>query len=202
MEQPMNALIRCFLALPLAAAALAASAADTRLDAIWPEHHARLSDTQRRVDAINANPEISRSDADAKAVVEELLAEPHRPLTAAGLAGDWNVRSLQGGRYGIFPYPWFKARIELRDGRVFFEKLTGSQRRSGWLLPPADGKGDWYFTGGATVNEDPQIPYSKVGGGSARDSDSVGALWGIGEGRALMLLDVSDTDYEVYQLKR
>lgn len=200
----MNALTRCLLALPLAAAAAAAtaSAADARLERIWPEHHARLQDVQRRVDAINANPDIPRTDADAKAVVEELLAEPHRPLTAAELAGDWKVRSIQGGRYGIFPYPWFKARIEQRDGRVFFEKLTGSQRRSGWLLPPDAGNGDWYFTGGATVNEDPQIPYSKVGGGSARDSDSVGALWGISEGRVLMLLDVSDTDYEVYQLKR
>lgn len=199
----MNLLLRCLLVLPFAAVASAAAvAADARLDQIWPEHRARLHDAQRRVEKINANPEIPAGDADAKAVVEELLAEPHRPLTAAELAGDWKVRSLQGARYGVFPYPWFKARIEQRDGRVFFQKLTGSQRRSGWLLPPADGTGDWYFVGGATVNEDPEVAYSKVGGGSARDSDTVGQVWGIAEGRALMLLDVSDDSYEVYQLKR
>lgn len=198
----MNLLLRCLLALPFAAvAAAAAVAADARLDQIWPEHQARLHDAQRRVDRLNANPEIPAGDADAKAVVEELLAEPHRPLSAAELTGDWKVRSLQGARYGIFPYPWFKARIEERDGRVFFQKLTGSQRRSGWLLPPGDGKGDWYFVGGATVNEDPQLPYSKAAGVSARESDTVGQVWGIAEGRVLMLLDVSDESYEVYQLK-
>ncbi len=198
----MNVLLRCLLALPFAAVASAAAAADARLDQLWPEHQARLHDAQRRVEKINASPEIPAGDADPKAVVEELLAEPHRPLTAAELTGDWKVRSLQGARYGIFPYPWFKARIEERDGRVFFQKLTGSQRRSGWLLPPGDGKGDWYFIGGATVNEDPQVPYSKATGGSARDSDTVGLAWGIAEGRVLMLLDVSDESYEVYQLKR
>ncbi len=198
----MNVMLRLLLALPFAAVAATATAADARLEQIWPEHQARLSDAQRRVDAVNANPGIPAGDADAKAVVEELLAEPHRPLTAAELTGDWKVRSLQGGRYGIFPYPWFKARFEQRDGRVFFEKLTGSQRRSGFLLPPADGKGDWFFVGGASVNEDPQVPYSKAAGGSARDSDTVGLVWGIAEGRVLMLLDVSNDGYEVYQLKR
>lgn len=198
----MNILLRSLLVLPLFAAIAAANAADARLDQIWPEHQERLRDAPRRVDAINANPEIPASDADAKAVVEELLAEPHRALDIAALTGDWKVRSLQGGRYGIYAYPWFKARIEQRDGRVWFEKISGSQRRSGWLLAPPDDKGDWYFVGGATVNDDPQIPYSKTGGGSARDSDSVGTVWGISDDRVLMLLDVGDDGYEVYQLKR
>lgn len=198
----MNLLTRCLLALPLAAAAGLSAAADARLEQIWPEHQTRLQEQQRRVDALNASPEIPRSDADAKATVEELLAEPHLPLDPAALTGDWKVRSLQGARYGVFPYPWFKARISARDGRLFFEKLTGSQRRSGWLLPPADGKGDWYFVGGASVNEDPQVPYSKAAGTDPRDSDTVATAWGIAEGRVLMLLDVSDESYEVYQLKR
>lgn len=199
----MNRLIRCLLALTFAASTAGTHAADARLEQIWPEHHARLGDTQRRVEAVNADPGIPAGDADAKAVVEELLAEPHRPLSEAALAGAWKVRSLQGSRYGIFPYPWFKARVEARDGRLFFEKLTGSQRRSGWLLAPPDGQGDWYFAGGASVNEDPQVAYSKAGGGSGpRDSDSVGAVWGIADGRVLMLLDVGDDGYEIYQLKR
>jgi hypothetical protein len=198
----MHILSRSLLALSLAAFAAAAHAADARLDQLWPEHQARLRDASRRVDAINANKEIPASDADAKAVVEELLAEPHRPLTATALAGDWKVRSLQGGRYGIYAYPWFKARITPREGRLYFEKTTGSQRRSGWLLPPADDTGDWYFVGGATVNDDPQVGYSKNDSADPRDSDSVGAVWGIAEDRVLMLLDVSEDGYEIYQLKR
>lgn len=198
----MHALIRLLPALGCAALALSVHAGDPRLDQLWPEHQARLDNATRRVDVINANREIPASDADAKAIVEELLAEPHRPLDAAALAGEWKVRSLQGGRYGIYTYPWFKARVTTRDGRPFFEKTSGSQRRSGWLLPPADGKGDWIFVGGASVNDDPQVGYSKSDNAGPRDSDSVGAVWGIADGRVLMLLDVGEDGYEIYQLKR
>lgn len=195
----MNAPLRRLLAAALLTTAFTASGGDAPL---WPEHAARLRDATRRVDAINANPEIPKSDADAKAVVEELLAEPHRALDAAALTGDWKVRSLQGGSYGIYTYPWFKARVTNRGGKLFFEKTSGSQRRSGWLLPPGD-SGDWTFVGGATVNEDPQVGYSGSDGADApRESDSVGAVWSIAEDRVLMLLDVSENGYEIYQLKR
>lgn len=198
----MRTLIRPLLALGIAAFSVAAQAADARLDRLWPDHGARLHDAQNRVEAINANPQIPASDADAKAVVEELLAEPHRPLDADMLTGDWKIRSLQGGRYGVYTYPWFKARIARREGGLFFEKISGSQRRSGWLLPPTDGATDWYFIGGATVNEDPQVAYSKDDGARPRDSDSVGTVWGMSDERVLMLLDVGENGYEIYQLKR
>lgn len=198
----MYVLTRLASALLLAAAAGSASAADARLEQFWPEHQQRLHEAPERAAAMNTAAKVEASDADAKAVVEELLAETHQPLDAAALTGEWRVRSLQGGRYGIYVYPWFKARIEQRDGRLFFEKTSGSQRRSGWLLPPADAKGDWYFQGGATVNEDPQVAYSKSNGGDARESDSVGTVWGMSEGRILMLFDVNENGYEIYQLKR
>lgn len=195
----MHALTRLASALFLAAGS--ASAADARLEQFWPEHQQRLHEAPERAAAMNTAATVEASDADAKAVAEELLAEPHQALDAAALKGEWRVRSLQGGRYGIYVYPWFKARVAERDGRLFFEKTSGSQRRSGWLLPPSGGKGDWYFQGGATVNEDPQVGYSKPGDGP-RESDSVGTVWGISEGRVLMLFDVNDNGYEIYQLKR
>ena len=118
----MRILVRRLLAAALLTLAAAANAGDA---ALWPEHEARRKDAARRVEAINANPEIPRSDADAKAVVEELLAEPHRALTDTALSGDWKVRSLQGGSYGIYTYPWFKARITNRDGRLFWCHASG-----------------------------------------------------------------------------
>lgn len=192
-------------ALMLIALLIAGSACadDARLQQLWPEHQSRVLDTQTRIDAIHADPGIPAGDADPKAVVEELLGEVHLALDPSTLAGEWKVRSLQGTRYGVFPYPWFKARITPRDGRLFFEKLSGSQRRSGWLLPGADAATDWIFLGGASVNEDAQVGYSKADGAPApRDSDTVARVWGIAEGRVLMLLDVSADSYEVYQLKR
>lgn len=194
---------RLLLPLLLAAALPASAAEDARLRQIWPEHEVRVHQPQTVVDTVNANPELPKSDADAKAVVEELLGEDHQPLTPAQLTGEWRVRSIQGGRYGIFPYPWFKARVVERDHKLFFEKTSGSQRRSGWLLPPPGGKDAWYFVGGATVNEDPQVAYSRGAGAEGpRDSDSVGLVWGISDGRVIMLLDAHDGDYEIYQLKR
>lgn len=197
----MPVLTRLATALLLAAAG-SAHAADARMEQFWPEHQQRLREAPERAAAMNTAAKVEASDADAKAIVEELLAEAHQTPDPAALKGEWRVRSLQGGRYGIYTYPWFKARIEERDGRLFFEKTSGSQRRSGWLLPPADGQGDWYFQGGATVNEDPQVGYSKIGDGGPRESDSVGTVWGISEDRLLMLFDVNETGYELYQLKR
>ncbi|MBL8297209.1 MAG: DUF4893 domain-containing protein [Rhodanobacteraceae bacterium] len=190
------------LALCLAAFTATAQARDARLDQLWPEHQERLHAALPQVEAINANKEIAANDADAKAVVEELLAEPHRPLAADALTGEWKVRSLQGGPYGIYIYPWFKASITRREDGLFFEKTTGSQRRSGVLLAPQNESGDWYFVGGATVNDEPQVGYSKSRSEKARSSDSVGTVWGISDDRVLMLLDVGETGYEIYQLKR
>jgi Domain of unknown function (DUF4893) len=198
----MNRYTRVCTALLLGAVGTAAQAADPRLQQVWPEHQARLGDVSALVAQVNGAKDIPASDADAKAVAEELLAEPQLPLDAAALKGDWKVRSIQGGRYGIYAYPWFKARVTEREGKLFFEKLTGSQRRSGWLLPP-QGQGSWILLGGATVNEDPQVAYSREAGAQmAQSSDTVGQVWGIAEGRVLMLLDASADGYEIYQLKR
>ena len=98
----MSALSR-LLSLPLllAAAVPASAAEDARLRQIWPEHAVRLHQPQSVVATVHANPGIPASDADAKAVVEELLGEEHQPLAPAQLVGEGRVRSLQGGRYGI-----------------------------------------------------------------------------------------------------
>lgn len=199
----MRTLTRLAALLPLLVSLATGAAEDARLRQIWPEHVERVHQPQSVVDTVNANPQIPRSDADAKAVVEELLGEDHQPLTPAQLTGEWRVRSIQGGRYGIYSYPWFKARVVERDHRLFFEKTSGSQRRSGWLLPPPGGKDAWYFVGAATVNEDPQVAYSRgAGADGPRDSDSVGLVWGISDNRVIMLLDAHGDGYEIYHLKR
>ena len=186
------------------AAALAFTGSVPSTDApLWPEHQAKIDGWRTRVESVNADPGIPAGDRDGKAVAEELASAPAETLAPKEWLGEWRVRSIQGTRYGVFVYPWFKARVTERDGRLFFEKTNGSQRRSGWLYAPAGGGKEWVFAGGASVNEDPQVPYSRdAGAGAAADSDSVGVAWKIGEGRLVMALDVRGDDYEIYQLKR
>ena len=169
---------------------------------LWPEHRATIDGWRARVDAVNADPGIPAGDGEGKAVAEELAAAPALPLAAKEWLGQWRVRSIQGTRYGVFTYPWFKAQVVERDGKLFFEKTTGSQRRSGFLYAPKEGN-EWVFAGGASVNEDPQVPYSRDAGATGpAEVDSVGVAWKIGDGRIVMVLDVRGDDYEIYQLKR
>jgi hypothetical protein len=186
------------------AAVLALAASVPSTDApLWPEHRAKIDGWRARVDAVNADPGIPPGDGEGKAVAEELASTPAETLTAKEWLGEWRVRSIQGTRYGVFTYPWFKARVTERNGKLFFEKTTGSQRRSGWLYAPIDGGKEWVFAGGASVNEDPQVPYSRDAGAAApAETDSVGVAWKIGDGRLVMALDVRGDDYEIYQLKR
>lgn len=193
----------------LAALVFFAANAQAQSPDLWPEHHERIEGWRARVEKINADPGIPAGDGEGKAVAEELVAASAEPLAQKEWLGEWRVRSIQGTRYGIFVYPWFKARVTLRDGKLFFEKTTGSQRRSGWLFMPVQGN-EWTFAGGASVNEDPQAPYSRDPDAQSHDSgptgpaqsDSVGVAWKIGDGRIVMALDVREDDYEIYQLKR
>jgi hypothetical protein len=194
--------LRIALATCLSVAALPSMAGDA-LDALWPEHRDRVTNARDAVESVNADAGIPAGDSERRAVVEELLAAPHEPLAAADLVGDLTLRSIQGTRYGIFTYPYFKARIVERDGRLWFEKLSGSQRRSGWLTPMRGDPTTFLFVGGATVNDDPQRRYSRDDGAtSPADSDSVGVLFRIGDGRLVMLLDADANGYEIYQAKR
>jgi hypothetical protein len=169
----------------------------------WSDHRARVDDYVALIAKVNADAGVPESDAETKAVVEELVDASHEPLSRTDLVGTFQLRSIQGTRYGIFAYPYFKARIVERDGGLFFEKVSGSQRRSGWLLPRDENGHDYVFVGASTVNADPQQRYSRDTGAPApAESDSVGVLYRINDGRLVMVLDAGANSYEIYQLKR
>jgi len=84
------------------------------------------------------------------------------------------------------------------EGEWDSSKLSGSQRRSGSLH--ADGSGMWVFHGGGHVNDDPPRHYSGfVDASESQDSDSVGLLQTLADGRFRMLLD-ADADSESFEL--
>jgi len=65
-----------------------------------------------------------------KNMVEKLLNAKTYPITPKDMIGFRRVRSIQiDARDGIFSYPYFNCRFKKADGKVFFEKTTGSQRK-------------------------------------------------------------------------
>lgn len=168
-------------------------------DRAWPGHRARIDDAllaARKVDASGG------AYGDDFRIARMLLERATRPLPIGAIEGAWQVRSIQVNDYGTFAYPWFRSRITRAPAGLSFEKTTGSQRRSGLLVPHGDGR-SLVFLGGETVNEEPQVPYSVArDGGMPAESDSVGRLYRIGPRELLMVLDAEGGRYELYHLRR
>ena len=67
-----------------------------------------------------------------KASVRKLLMAKNLKITNQELLTYRKVRSIQVSRMGIFSYPYFSCRFKKKDGKLFFEKISGSQRKSGY----------------------------------------------------------------------
>lgn len=162
-------------------------------------------------------PAVDQGNARATAVLEQLspgdygfaerdqvaaLLDAQSIVRPPGrLLADWRCRSIQVNRYGIFSYRPFRCRIRQVEGEWDFSKLSGSQRRSGSLY--ADGPGKWIFLGGSHVNDDPPRHYSGLADATqSQESDSVGILQTLADGRLRMLLDADSESFELYVLER
>lgn len=202
----MHALTRHVLGL-LAASAMSPAFAQRPCewrDAAWPEDRAAIETAigQARDFAKAFTPE----NADI-ATARGLLARATSPHALGDIGGQWRVRSIQVHSDFAYAYPYFNARIH-RDGCGWaFAKTTGSQRRSGVLRPIKGDQRALAFLGGAYVNDDPVLAYSRIADRSARsgnESDTVGRLVRIGPRELLLILDVDPrrSGFELYQLKR
>lgn len=138
-----------------------------------------------------------------------LLQRARSPLPVGDVSGAWQVRSIQASPETVFDYPFFRASIA-RSGCGFeFRKTSGSQRRTGRLLPMADARA-MAFLGTATVNDNRTGPYDAANPptgtamGSMGDApvNSAGKLLRIGEAELLLILDADERGFELYHLKR
>jgi hypothetical protein len=204
MSQVLSKLIYFMLcALCLSAATLFAQGANSNTEwqtRIWPVHQHLVSGAGNAIQQWLQNADASTLDPDAVALLRELIAAKPMAINAKTLSGAWRVRSLQGGQYGLFLYPFFKAKLRRDTDSFWFEKSTGSQRRSGRLF--FDNAQQMVFLGTRSVNDDAKTLYRDKAASGPSENDSVGVLWQLRSNRLIMILDATAADFEIYELQR
>lgn len=123
--------------------------------------------------------------------VRRLLEAKTYPVAPAEMVGFKRVRSIQiDARDGIFSYPYFNCRFREIDGIIFFEKTSGSQRKSGYVYQ--NNPESLIFLGGWSVNDEPQTLYGS-------DNSVAGKIYKIGPRKAIMILPSDDNRVEIYE---
>ena len=138
--------------------------------------------------------------------IHAVLDPAPQAIGEGALAGNWRCRTIKLG--GITPdvvYSWFNCRISHRDGGLFFEKVTGSQRVAGVLYPREDG--GYVLLGATSVGNEPPHRYSgnhESAGAEATPDDAVGVLSATGSNHARIEFPypVQESTFDVIELKR
>lgn len=129
-----------------------------------------------------------------KNMVEKQLNAKTYSITPKDMIGFRRVRSIQiDARDCIFSYPYFNCRFKKADGKVFFEKTTGSQRKSGYVYQ--NSPESLVFLGGWSVNDDPQTGYGST-------NSAVGKVYKIGPRKAIMIFPTEEDRVEIYELTK
>ncbi len=124
-------------------AAFPALADETALDWRSQATPHDLDRLERYEDAVTKGMMESRVAGEEHGTYNELVSVMEEETVAADpeeLKGQWNCRTIKaGGPFaGFVVYGWFRCEVVEKDDRLFFEKLSGSQRQSGYLYPRDD----------------------------------------------------------------
>ncbi len=125
--------------------------------------------------------------------VKKLLSQKEQEISLEDLHGHHRVRSIQVNNSGIFIYPFFACRFTEKDGKPFFEKTAGSQRKSGFIY--ANKPTYMIFLGGWSVNDEPQTEYGSL-------NSVAGTLYKINENKLIMLFVRPYRDFEIYEFTK
>jgi hypothetical protein len=158
----------------------------------------RLRQLDMHVATVNSR-QFGPKDLQELDALRTLFSQEDSPMQEQDLLGRWRCRSIQVSRYGIFRYPYFNCRISSRGDTLFFEKTSGSQRKSGRLYP--NDAFSYIFIGASTVNEEPQRRYRRSESRDLRKFNVVGRFVRKGD-RVIAVFPEEGNTYEVYELKR
>jgi len=141
-----------------------------------------------------------------RTIIDGVLGPLSSPISAQELTGTWRCRLMKLG--GISPsivYGWQTCRFRQTADGLYFEKLTGTQRFSGFADP--DGAGGFVLLAAMTVRDEPQRHYSGAtpgAGAAATPNDAVGVITGIGPSHARIEFPwpVIESTFDVIELVR
>lgn len=140
------------------------------------------------------------------AVIHGVLDTPPVTLSATQLSGRWRCRTIKlGGMTPDVIYSWFACRIAEHDGKLSFEKASGSQRTRGALYP--DASGGFVYLGASSVKGEPVHSYSGSGasaGAASTPDDQIGLLVGTGtkSARIEFPYPAQESTFDIIELKR
>ena len=128
------------------------------------------------------------------------------PVSRGELVGNWRCRTAKSG--GILPavgYGWFQCRISDRDGHLFFEKMSGTQRLAGYLYPHESG--GFVLLGAWSVKGEPMHAYSGNGasaGAQTSPDDAIALVSAAGPRRVRLEFPFpgQESVYDVMELQR
>jgi len=128
------------------------------------------------------------------------------PLARRDVIGGWRCRTVKSG--GILPaigYGWFRCRVSEREGHLFFQKLSGTQRLAGYLYPHRSG--GYVLLGAWSVKGEPMHTYSGNGvsaGAVTGPDDAIALVSASGRGRVRIEFPFpgQESVYDVMELRR
>jgi hypothetical protein len=182
-------------------------AAASAAEAGWREQ-ASTFDARRlsRLDEARAKGLAEAQSGRDIGVIHAVLDPAPISASARWFSGGWRCRTIKlGGMTPDVVYSWFRCRIDDRRGRLFFEKISGTQRVGGYLYPRESG--GFVLLGGYSVKGEPVHRYSGSGpsaGASATPDDAVGVLVATGRSSARIEIPypVQESTFDVIELKR
>jgi hypothetical protein len=186
--------------------AMAAPAAAGWQEDISAFDRQRLSHLEESRTKALAEAEAGGNAADLREI-HAVLAGPRGDISAADLKGNWRCRVHKLG--GISPTRvyrgWVRCRVQQTHHGLFFEKLGGAWRVSGYL-DRYDGKG-WVLLGGLSTYNDRQVPYSggtDGAGAQATSNDAIGIITKAGAGhvRIEFPYPVVESHFDIIEMKR
>lgn len=120
-----------------------------------------------------------------RAALEAAMSGGGEAIGPGAVMGEWRCRTIKlGGLVPLIVYDWFRCRFSTKNGQTFFEKLSGSQRISGYVYE--DGAARMILLGALSVANEPQGIYAGAGesaGGEVAQSNQIGILVRAGAGR-------------------
>ena len=159
---------------------------------ILPTDYGKLSRDREKAQEVLSTVTPGSIGYAEKRDVEKLLNAKTYPISPKDMTGFKRVRSIQiDARDGIFSYPYFNCQFKSIDGKIFFEKTKGSQRKSGFLYQ--NSPNSLVFLGGWSVNDDPQTSYGS-------ENSVAGTVYKIGTNKAIMIFPTDENRVEIYEL--